>query len=256
MKIKFLGVGGAFAPISKGNSNMLLTSESGKKMLFDFGTTGPYILRDEWRVDFREIDAVFISHNHADHCGGLEQFAFSRYFLPSDQKPILFCHQTMIEKLWEDTLFGGLSQMEGKTMHLTDYFRCHTQESFVWEGWEFKMIRTTHIDSGYDKMYSYGLCAEKLGSSGYSDEISFLITSDSKFNQEFIDYYSRCKKIFQECETLPLRSDVHTHYDDLNKFIIPDIKKKMYLYHYSDKIESVEEDGFAGFVNKGDEFEI
>lgn len=33
MKLKFLGIGGAFAPISKGNSNMMLTSDSGKIVL-------------------------------------------------------------------------------------------------------------------------------------------------------------------------------------------------------------------------------
>jgi len=43
MKLKFLGVGSAFAPISMGHSNMILTSDSGKILAIDFGMTAPYI---------------------------------------------------------------------------------------------------------------------------------------------------------------------------------------------------------------------
>jgi hypothetical protein len=35
-----------------------------------------------------------------------------------------------------------------------------------------------------------------------------------------------------------------------------DIKAKMWLYHYAKPVDSYKEDGFAGFVSKGQEFEI
>lgn len=61
MKIKFIGVGGAFAPISVGNSDMLLTADNGNRMLIDCGTSAPYILRDEM---------------------GIQHYDFLRYFIP------------------------------------------------------------------------------------------------------------------------------------------------------------------------------
>lgn len=259
MKIKFLGTGGAFAPLSVGNSNMLLTSESGKRLIFDVGTTAPYILRDEWGVDFREIDGIYISHTHSDHAGGLEQFAFSRYFLPAERKPKLYANSGVMKELWEKTLFGGLSRLEGKMMNLTDYFECISIEegkSFDWEGWNFETVKTLHIDSGYDKMFSYGLYATKHGNEEFDYIPSFFISSDSKFNPEFERRYLSSDIIFQECETLPTPSKVHTHYNELDYNLTLDIKEKMWLYHYSNQISTYEEDGFAGFVSKGQEFEI
>ena len=88
MQIKFVGVGNAFSQISVGNSNMLITSDSGKIMAFDMGQTFPYIVRDEWGLDFRDIDAVYLSHLHADHAS-IEQFAFSRYFIPKKDKEMV-----------------------------------------------------------------------------------------------------------------------------------------------------------------------
>lgn len=35
-------------------------------MVFDFGTTAPYILRDELGFDLGDIDAVYLTHAHAE----------------------------------------------------------------------------------------------------------------------------------------------------------------------------------------------
>ena len=112
MKIKFLGTGGAFAPISVGNSNMLLTSESGKELLFDFGTTAPYILRDEWGVDFREIDGIYISHTFRPRrrSGAICIFPL---LSPSREKAKTLCkfrrHERTLGKdsVWRTVSIGG-----------------------------------------------------------------------------------------------------------------------------------------------------
>jgi len=51
MKLKFIGRGGAFAPMSIGQSNMIFEHQ-GKRMLLDCGTTEPYILRVEKGQEF------------------------------------------------------------------------------------------------------------------------------------------------------------------------------------------------------------
>jgi ribonuclease BN (tRNA processing enzyme) len=265
MKIKFLGVGGAFAPISKGNSNMMFTSDSNKHLLFDFGTTSPYIYRDEWKMDFRDIDGVYISHQHADHCGGLELLAFSRFFIPKTDdnnhtvKPKLFCMKNLMKELWEHSLKGGLESLQNKIMSLTDYFDCKPiseNKSFDWEGYRFTPIQTVHVRSGYIIKYSYGLGVSKLigpkqnVTNNYYD---VYITSDTQFDQSLIEFYKKSKLIFHDCETSIFKSYVHPNYADLKTLDI-DIKNKMWLYHYGEKIQSVHDDGFAGFVDKDQEF--
>jgi glyoxylase-like metal-dependent hydrolase (beta-lactamase superfamily II) len=176
MQLKFIGVGGLFAPISIGNSNMMLTSDSGKIMMIDFGLTAPYIIRDELHVELHNIDAVYGTHCHSDHTGGLEFLAFYRYFVPPISKPKLFL-----------------------------------------------------VDTQYAP--------------------SSLATA-----------YDKADIIFHDCDSFEYPDGhsihaVHAHYNDLKGLPIK-IRNKMWMYHYSKNIETVISDGFAGFVEKGQEFII
>lgn len=279
MKLKFLGVGGAFAPISKGNSNMVLTADSGKRMLIDFGCTAPYIYRDELGWDYREIDAVWISHLHSDHIGGLEQLAFARYFMPKKDengvvvKMKLFMVPELMKELWETSLKGGLESVEGKVMNLTDYFECilvPANSEFVWEKCIFQPVQTIHVMSGYQFKNSYGLIItnpwksqwEHNATTGEStpavnplEGYRTFITTDTQFApNQLRHFYNKANQVFHDCETLPFKSNVHAHYDDLNT-LPKEVKAKMWLYHYAEKRDSAA-DGFAGFVEKGQEFEV
>lgn len=259
MKIKFIGCGGAFAPLSIGNSNMMITSDSGKIMIFDMGQTFPYIFRDEWNLDFRDIDAVYLSHLHSDHAC-IEQFAFSRYFLPKKSeagnvKPKLFMIRDMMREGWETVFRGGLESLSGKVMNITDYFECKpvsTNKSFIWEGHAFTPVQTVHIRSGYMIKHSYGLVIKKDPKQKKYDAY---ITSDTMFDRQLVEYYNESKIVFSDCETSDFRSNVHPNYADLVTLPI-ECKNKMWLYHYSKEIPTYKEDGFSGFVKKGQEFEI
>lgn len=261
MKLKFLGVGGAFAPISKGNSNMMFTADNGERMMLDFGTTAPYIYRDELGLNFHDIDAVYISHSHSDHVGGLEMLAFSRYFIPKKDskgniiRPKLYCVPELMNELWENTLKGGLESIEGKVMNLTDYFDCRPVSINSWFSWGrymFVPVQTIHVMSGYKFKHSYGLM---IGDPKTRKKI--FITTDTQYAPYQLNkFYDDADIIFHDCETLQgFKSHVHAHYDDLNQ-LDKRIKSKIWLYHYGDKIETVKDDGFAGFVDKGQEFDI
>lgn len=271
MKIKALGVGGAFAPLSKGNSNFLITADSGKRLVFDMGQTFAYIYRDELGLDFRDVDAVFLSHLHMDHAC-IEQFAFSRYFIPSldasgmSVKPKLYMTSKLMREGWEHSFKGGLDSLQGKVMTLNDYFDCRPipdNRSFIWEGYSFTPIQTVHIRSGNIIKYSYGLGIRRAPStdagktSRLIDDTKYdlYITSDTMFDRQLSEFYAKSRMIFSDCETLPFRSNVHPNYMDLNT-LPSEYKNKMWLYHYGDKIDSVLEDGFAGFIDKGQEFEF
>lgn len=234
-------------------------------MLFDFGATAPYIFRDELGMDFKDIDAVYITHCHADHVGGMEMLAFSRYFIPKLEdgvpvRPKLFMMKSLMKELWDYTLRGGLESVQGRIMNLTDYFDCRPvteNKSFIWEGYTFTPSQTVHIRSGYIIKNSYGLMIHKLDKGERRRDKTALayITSDSQFDRGLLEYYDKAAIIFQDCETGPHKSNVHAHYSDLNT--LPEgIKNKMWLYHYGQVNPDFQKDGFAGFVEKGQEFKL
>jgi ribonuclease BN (tRNA processing enzyme) len=260
MKLTFIGCGSAFTTPEYYQSNMMITSSTGKNMLIDCGTDIRFSL-SECNIRFRthpgeEIDAVYISHLHSDHVAGMEWFAFDTYFDPNPQRPKLFMEEELMHELWTNSLKAGLGCIEGKRMHLTDYFECHPVENgqnFYWENICFTMIRMPHIITGYKNLYSYALLMKEVDKNG---PLVFLST-DTQFQPDIIKKVAKSATIiFHDCETSPYHSLVHAHYDDLS-LLAPEIKRKMWLYHYQPKPEQdPKKDGFLGFVTKGQQFDF
>ena len=136
---------------------------------------------------------------------------------------------------------------------MPDYFECipvPENRSFTWEGAEFTPVQTIHVMSGFVFKNSYGLLIK-------TNKQRTFITTDTQFcPYQLRAFYDLADVIFHDCETYPgYKSNVHAHYEDL-KTLPSETRKKMWMYHYHKKIETVEQDGFAGFVNKFQEFDI
>ena len=85
---------------------------------------------------FNDMDAVLITHIHADHVGGLEELAFIMKMKYNRKLP-LYIAETLVEPIWEHTLKGGLYQ-QGHISSLHDVFDVHPLKPGV----------KTHISSG------------------------------------------------------------------------------------------------------------
>lgn len=250
-KLTFLGAGSAFT-MDNFQSNMLLTSDSGKHLLIDCGGDVRHSLA-KVGLTANDIDAVFISHLHADHTGGMEWLAFSTYFNPTMKEPDLFINGKLADELWEHTLKGGLGSIQGKITTLDDYFIVHRAQkngAFHWEGIDFRMVQVVHYMDGFDIVPSYGLMFEISGK-------TYFITTDTQFNPNQIrDFYNMSDVIFQDCETAPNKSGVHAHYTELVT-LDDETRKKMWLYHYHDGDKpDCEKDGFQGWVKNGQVFNL
>ena len=77
MKLIPLGVGGAFT--SRFYHNNYIAEIGSKKLLLDAGTTLRTSIK-EAGYSYLDIDAVWISHLHSDHVGGLEELILQRYW--------------------------------------------------------------------------------------------------------------------------------------------------------------------------------
>ncbi len=254
MKITFLGIGGGLSTISSGNSCMLF-EEEGKFMAFDFGRTVPDVLVEELKFDLGDLDALWITHQHGDHVGGMEHLAFYRYFIPNKTgktvRPKLFISSELIQPLWDHTLKGGLDCHHGRIMSLTDYFECFPikkNKSFTWQGIQFTPFQTVHVNAGMYIKYSYGLSI-KNPKSGQTT----VITGDTCFCPDTLHHlFEEADNIFQDCETSEARSRVHSNILDL--FTYPEhIKSKTVLYHHGKEVPAP---GFRGYAKKFQTFEV
>lgn len=256
MKFKFLGAGSAFTnPATSGNyqSNMVITSDTGKNLLIDCGTQAHMAMHEQGlHAHEGDIDAVYISHLHADHIGGMEEFGFKTFFYPGIERSRLFGNENVLGDLWE-TLKGGMASLQNQTACLETYWdvtRVQPNGSFNWEGQCFDLVQVVHIVNDREFVPSYGLRFNVKG-------LKYFLTTDAQHAPNQIqDFYNSSDVIFQDCETLPKEyaSGVHANYFELLN-LNDETRAKMWLYHYQDgdKPDCVA-DGFKGWVEKGQEF--
>jgi ribonuclease BN (tRNA processing enzyme) len=249
-KLTFLGSGSAFT-VGDDNyqSNLLLEAPSGKKLLIDCGSDVRFPLH-KLGIKPTELDAVYISHLHADHIGGLEWLAFSTKFAPNAVRPKLIASESLIQPLWATSLSGGLGSLEGVIATLDTFFEPYPVDKagrFTWENIPFQMVQVVHFFDGFKFSPSFGLMF-KIGGK------MIFFTTDTQFApNQLSKFLGMSDLIFHDCET-GFKSGVHAHYTDLVK-LPAELKAKMWLYHYQPKpTQDPIADGFLGFVKQGQVF--
>jgi len=278
----FVGTGSAFC-LDNWQSNVVLKVESDqgvtKNLLIDCGGDVRHALKEQG-MTHRDIDAVYISHPHADHVGGLEWLAFLGRFDPGYTKPAIIGNWRVLQSVWENCLRGGLESLEGVEAGLPVYFDVvdiGDNENFIFNGLKIDLLRVVHIMNNRELVPSYGVMLHMPGG-----EQVFFTTDTQHAPNQIGHFYDRADLIFHDCETgygkvdggpdlqQPFMSGVHAHLEELAD-LPAETKAKMRLYHYQDgtvnpasawddgktptatPIEQRAEDfGFGGFVKKGD----
>jgi ribonuclease BN (tRNA processing enzyme) len=252
MRLTFIGSGSAFTTDGNYNSNMLLESDTGARLLIDCGSDARHALA-ELGLSHRDIDAVYISHLHADHVGGLEWLGFSRKFDATCERPRLYTSSHLVQDLWTHSLCGGMRSLQGEVADINTFFDVQPipkNGGFTWEDVYFRLVQTIHIMDGFYFVPSFGLLFE-------INAIRAFLTTDTQFAPEQIsDFYEQADIIFHDCETSNFPSGVHAHYEKL-KTLDPRHKERIWLYHYQPgPLPDAAADGFKGFVAKGQCFDF
>ncbi len=232
---------------------LLLDEKLDKKLLIDCGSDARHALFD-LGFGHRDITDVYVSHLHADHCGGLEWLGLTNKFdSQTSKKPSLYANNLILEQLWTGTLSGGMNTLQGTLAKLEDFFEVNEipeNGSFLWDNCTFQTIQTIHVVAGFTFMPSYGLIFNINGT-------RIFITTDTQFAPtQLNDFYKNVDIIFQDCETSNNWSGVHAHFDEL-KTLDEAIKNKMWLYHYNPgDLPDAKKFGFCGFVQRKQSFEF
>lgn len=282
LTLTFLGVGSAFAKRNY-QSNLLVEAWSkgpeaqpvpDDTLLVDFGTTGPlalyelmqkpefaYLKRDG-AINYPAIRRIFVTHQHADHIGGLEELAFMNAYWfrksPKDRpfKPQLISSVSILMNLWDSSLKGGMSAMAGRFAMLQDYFFIlglkpgepdHDRFALL-KRYQFRLFPTDHIqiERKYD-WPSFGLemIDSKTGESAF-------FSGDTRFDYAaYGAMMERAKICFHEVQLTEQSEPVHALISEM-RTLPKSVREKTYLYHLGDewdsgRFEDVPEQ-FAGFA--------
>lgn len=253
VKLLFLGSGSAFT-VGADNfqSNMLLLGDRGNKLLIDCGSDIRFSL---YEAGFSHLDItdIYISHLHGDHVGGLEYIGFSTKFDPRCARPNLYLSKEVGIDLWNKTLSGGMSSIDGELAEIDTFFQVNyikPRGSFIWNNITFDLKKVIHVDNGYYLMPSYGLFFQV-------NNFKILITTDTQLQTNVMrSSYLAADLIFQDCEIANYPTNIHAHYQQLAN-LPKQIKNKMWLYGYQPgNLPNARQDGFLGFVKRGQVFEF
>ncbi len=259
------------------------------RLVLDFGSDVRHALASQG-LDFKDIDAYYVSHPHDDHIGGVEGIALKTFFnpfftrkksnwlggeniidkitykaargqlykVPKDAKPIMYGHRDILEALWKAAEPGLLTLQQVREVSLETYFnpmQMVENEPLTFKDkkrtWRAYIVLSMHVVSGDSTMPSYGLMFET------EDTIVFFPT-DTQFMvpPQLRGHYMKSDYIFHDTETSPFPSGVHTRLEEL-KTLPEDLKKKMILYHYdSTVVPDVEEGEFCDVAFSGSTYEF
>ena len=263
--------------------------DSPYRLMIDFGSDVRHALCSVG-LDFKDIDAYYVSHPHDDHIGGVEGLALKTFFnpfftknkakwldgsdiiekitykaakgqlykVPKAAKPLMYGHKDILEKLWHAAEPGLLTLQQVREVSLETYFNSKVMvenEPLIFKDgkktWHAYLVLSMHVVSGDSTMPSYGLIFET------DDKIIFFPT-DTQFMvpPQLRGHYMKSDIIFHDTETSPFPSGVHTRLEELETLPV-DLKKKMILYHYdaTNKPEN-KESGFFDIAVCGSTYEF
>jgi len=227
-----LGVGDAFTALYYSSS--IVVEYDGRRLLIDC----PHPIRKMMleagtaagtRIDVDTIDALALTHLHADHASGMEGFGYFSYFLLK-KRAELIAHPDVVDRLWAGHLSAGMEQLLVKrdpppweTVHkeLADYFH-HVplvEDSAVTVGpFTLRCRKTIHHIPTTAFLISAG--GHTLG---YS--------ADTAFDPALIEWLSEAELIIHETNY-----GIHTPYADLAA-LPATLRARMRLIHYPDDFD-------------------
>jgi ribonuclease BN (tRNA processing enzyme) len=256
----FAGTGSMFG--KRVGQSSLIIAKNGVTILVDVGNTIPTELYKQG-IKITDFDYYHLTHSHDDHIGGVgELLLLSRYVTKTLPKIIITEHYQDI--LWEKSLKGGQEYNEEGLLRFSDLMKplrpkwMSVQPREMYrinvEGIDLVIFRTKHIPGGVAEW------EQAFWSTGLIIDGRVLYSGDTRFDTSmFVDVdTTNVQTIFHDCQLFNPGA-VHASYDELKN--LPElIKNKMYLYHYGDNWDEVddkgvrkwipEKDGFKGFAKQ------
>ena len=223
-----LGVGDAFSALRY--SSCVAVGAEGRWLLVDCPHPVQKMLREATTraglaLDAGGIDAVALTHLHADHASGIESLAYWSFFYRRRKLPLLV-HPAVSARLWDGHLAAGMEQLlpavgaDFVRMRLDDYIELLPLDeaaSFEYGPFRVECRRTIHhIPTTALRIHGAGRTL------GYS--------ADTAFDESLIAWLAEADLVIHETN-----HGVHTPYERLAA-LPAELRAKMRLIHYPDDL--------------------
>jgi ribonuclease BN (tRNA processing enzyme) len=182
-------------------------------------------------LDLDRISGVLISHLHADHCSGLEDYGYFSYFALGRRARVLM-HPEVSAHLWGGLLSGGMGAVRIQPdeppvlKQLGDYFDLIDLDdagAIAFGPFSIECRPTIHPIPTF---------AFRIRAGGRT----LAFSADTAFDPTLIDWLAEADLIVHETTTSDHSSRVHTPYAKLA--VLPAaLRAKMRLIHYPDDFD-------------------
>lgn len=241
-----VGVGDAFSALHY--SSGVAVESGGRWLLVDCPHPIRKVLRDASlragvELDVGSFEAVVVTHLHADHCAGLEDYAyFSRFLL--GRRPVLAAHPRVLERLWEGRLAAGMDSLSDpsdwsrRAMGLEDYFELAPLD-------ERGAVRVGSFEIAC-RPTRHHVFTTALRIRGGGRELG--ISSDTAHDPGLVEWLSAADLFLHECGL-----GIHTPYQVLAA-LPADVRARMRLIHTPDGFRP--DDGAVELLEEGRRYEV
>jgi ribonuclease BN (tRNA processing enzyme) len=181
-------------------------------------------------LDLDKVVGAAVSHLHADHCCGLEDFGYYSFFALG-RRATLLMHPEASARLWNGLLAAGMGQTQSSAAapsvekHLSDYFQLidlDVARPVDCGPFSIECRRTVH-----------GIPTFAFRITARGRTLGF--SADTAYDPSLIEWLSAADMIVHEVTTL-VHTGVHTPYEKLAA-LSASLRLKMRLTHYSDDFD-------------------
>lgn len=212
--IRFLGVGNSHA-LTLGSSSVVLEAGREPWLLVD---CGPETLAAFLAAYDRLPGAIFITHAHLDHIGGLENLFYRLATTrPRPEPPRLYVPVTLLPVLQRRLADYPNLLAEGGWNFWDAFHLIPVSDAF----WHRELLFSVFPVRHHEHMTAFGLALEGR----------FLYTGDTRPIPEILNRYaSRGERIFHDCSAVANPS--HTAIEDIAREYKDEQWRRMVFYHY------------------------
>lgn len=177
-------------------------------------------------LDVGRFEAVVLTHLHADHASGLEDFGYFSHFVLG-RRARLLCHPSVSKRLWEGHLAAGMERLIEKEG--AGVSRKGLDDFFVVEDLSLTAAAELGPFSIEARMTVHHIPTTALRIRAGGRVLGF--SADTAFDEGLIDWLAEADLVIHETNY-----GAHTPYEKLAA-LPADVRAKMRLIHYPDDFD-------------------